>query len=381
MMSLELDLKTLSKVGSIHISMGNKKLSRKVGNFNLPACRTCPFFGICRNYCYALKAEKWPFVTCSRWDNFYASRRDSFVDEMVVRITAMGLKVVRFQESGDIYTPEYAEDLAEIARRLPDVRFYLYTKSIPYTVPLKGQRNFTVIFSYGGKRDYLINPQTDNYARVVDSAKDVQPDEHLCKAVTSATKENQKVCGRTCTHCHGEGHQVRVCFLKHMSGKNWKANTQRPSKANSTQSALTVSQQVAQPDVSMAHSAVAPLKKEIEEAEDKATVVDVSMASDLDAVAPFCLSSQSRSDKVKKEEDSETESTDWHSLVCEEIVGKLSHLNRCLEERGFRTRFRVARDEFGWDVIVDDGGELEIVKTVEEAENIVEELCNEVKRR
>lgn len=71
----------------------------------------------------------------------------------------------------------------------------------------------------------------------------------------------------------------------------------------------------------------------------------------------------------------EPESTDWHELVDEEIVEKLNHLNVFLEERGFRTRFRIARDEFGWDVIVDDGAELEIVKTVEEAEHIVEELC------
>jgi hypothetical protein len=70
----------------------------------------------------------------------------------------------------------------------------------------------------------------------------------------------------------------------------------------------------------------------------------------------------------------EPESTDWHELVDEEIVEKLNHLNGLLEERGFRTRFRITRDEFGWDVIVDDGAEVGIVKTVEEAENIVEEL-------
>jgi hypothetical protein len=90
------------------------------------------------------------------------------------------------------------------------------------------------------------------------------------------------------------------------------------------------------------------------------------------AVAPFYLSSQPRSDR----EDSETEGTDWHSLLDDEIDEKLDELNKQLEVRGFRTRFRVARDEFGWDVIVDDGAELELVKTVEAAENIVEELCN-----
>lgn len=361
MMSLELDVKTLSKVGSIHISRGNKKLSRKVGNFNLPACKTCPFQGTCRNYCYAIKAEKWPYVTPSRWDNFYASRRATFVDEMVAKITKMGLKVVRVHESGDLYTPEYAELWAEIARRLPDVRFYVYSKSIPYAAPLRDLPNFTVIFSYGGKMDDLITQGSDNYARVVESEDEVQPGERLCRVVAPATKESQKICGRTCTYCHGEGHQVRVCFLKHVKGKNWKANTQRPpSKASPSKSALAA--------VSMAPTAVAPLKKG--EAKDKA-VADVLMASTLDAVAPFCLSSQPRTDR----EDSETEGTDWHELV-DEVDEKLGELNRQLEERGFRTRFRVARDDFGWDVIVDDGAELEIVKTVKAAEKIVEELCN-----
>lgn len=304
MLTLELDLDVLWKVGSIHISRGNKKLSRRVGNFNLPACRTCPFQGTCRDYCYAVKAEKWKCVTCSRWDNFYASRRTTFVDEMVAKIVKMRLKVVRVHASGDLYTREYAKMWAEIARRLLDVRFYLYTKSIPYVAPLRGLPNFTVIFSEGGKRDDLIDKRTDNYARVVDSAADVQPDEHLCRAVTSTTKENQKICGRTCNHCHGEGHQVRVCFIKHMTGKNWNANTQPSPRANLPQSALTASPQ----DVSMAPTAVAPLKEEIEEAEDKATV-EVSMASNLDAVAPLCVSSRSRSDKVKRWEDSETEAT------------------------------------------------------------------------
>lgn len=80
--------------------------------------------------------------------------------------------------------------------------------------------------------------------------------------------------------------------------------------------------------------------------------------------------------KHDRSEDSETKGTDWHELVDDEVVEKLSHFNSLLEERCFRTRFRVARDEFGWDVVVDDGAELDIVKTVEEAEDIVEELCD-----
>jgi Gene product 88 len=284
MLTLELDLETLWKVGSIHISRGNKKLSRRVGNFNLPACRTCPFFGICRDYCYAIKAEKWKYVTCSRWDNFYASRRTTFVDEMVAKITKMRLKVIRVHESGDVYNRTYAEDLAEIARRLPDRRFYLYTKSLPYVAALKQLPNFTVIFSYGGARDDLIDRQTDNYARVIDSLDEVEPGEYLCPAVAHAETEDQKICGKWCTYCQGVGHQLRVCFIKETKGKNWKTNNQLC--ANSAASALTANQAARCDDdlphvskATLAYDAKATLKEDIK-AKQKRKTPYVSMASE-----------------------------------------------------------------------------------------------------
>jgi hypothetical protein len=257
MMRLGLDFETLSKVGSIHISKGNGKISSRVGVFNLPVRRTCPFAGICAGYCYGIRAENgWPFVTCSRWDNFWATRRASFVDEMVARITKMQLLVVR---------ASYGEALAEMARRLPDRRFYLYTKSIPYVRTLKQEQNCTVIFSYGGVMDSLINPKTDNYARVVDSVDEVQPGEYLCPAVAHAETEVQKICGRYCTYCQGNGYQVRVCFIKELKGKNWTTNTQHASRANSAQSALTVSQ-IAQPDLSDVSASPASNAQESEQA-------------------------------------------------------------------------------------------------------------------
>ena len=66
--------------------------------------------------------------------------------------------------------------------------------------------------------------------------------------------------------------------------------------------------------------------------------------------------------------------TNWHELDYADVNEKLGELNKRLQDHGLRTRFRIVRDEFGWDVIVDDGGRPEFVETVEEAENIVEEL-------
>ena len=60
----------------------------------------------------------------------------------------------------------------------------------------------------------------------------------------------------------------------------------------------------------------------------------------------------------------------------EEIDELLAELNERLQARGLRARFRVSADDYGWDVMVYDGGDPEIVETVEEAEEVVEELCD-----
>ena len=58
----------------------------------------------------------------------------------------------------------------------------------------------------------------------------------------------------------------------------------------------------------------------------------------------------------------------------EEIDELLAELNERLQARDLRTRFRISADDYGWDVMVYDGGDPEVVDTIEEAEDIVEEL-------
>jgi hypothetical protein len=71
-----------------------------------------------------------------------------------------------------------------------------------------------------------------------------------------------------------------------------------------------------------------------------------------------------------------TERTSWHELADVDVGVKLDELNRRLAELSFRTRFRIVRDEYGWDIVVDDGGKPELVETVEEDEYIVGELSS-----
>ena len=71
------------------------------------------------------------------------------------------------------------------------------------------------------------------------------------------------------------------------------------------------------------------------------------------------------------------EVTNWHQLFDDEIDAELAKLNGQLRQRGLRSRFKVVLDdvELEWYVILDDEADQEIVETIEEAEEIVEELC------
>jgi len=76
---------------------------------------------------------------------------------------------------------------------------------------------------------------------------------------------------------------------------------------------------------------------------------------------------------------SSEEVTNWHEWTDDEIEEELSELNGQLRQRGLRSRFEVVLDdvELDWYVVLDDGVGREIVETVEEAEEIVEELCGD----
>lgn len=77
-----------------------------------------------------------------------------------------------------------------------------------------------------------------------------------------------------------------------------------------------------------------------------------------------------RSEKIDSKE------TSWHELTWEDAKKRLDELNARLQEGGYHSKFRLAIDRYGWDVIFDDGGELEIVDTVEDAELIMNEFLH-----
>lgn len=77
--------------------------------------------------------------------------------------------IVRLHVSGDFFTQNHYDAWMEVARRMPHVVFYGYTKCLPFYVKRYEFHpdNFRMTPSMGGKRDDLIHRFNLHYARVV----------------------------------------------------------------------------------------------------------------------------------------------------------------------------------------------------------------------
>lgn len=156
-----------------------KKTSKLTGlrvyNFGIPAFqdedgkRTCPFAGACAKFCYAQKgAYVWSNVSPAFQFRYLATKCDSFVDKMTAELIKKRVDILRVHDSGDYYSKKYIDKWLTIAKRLPNVRFYSYTKSIPLFLDLDIPDNYDIIFSEGGTRDDLINYHHHRHARIFD---------------------------------------------------------------------------------------------------------------------------------------------------------------------------------------------------------------------
>lgn len=177
----------------------NKKMKNtsidglKVFNFGIPALKsksgikTCPNASKCAaaNGCYALQgAYAWSNVSMAYENRLQATLQENFVDLMSVEINKL-LKnkntkqlVIRIHDSGDFYNANYLVDWLNIIQKFPNVKFYAYTKMIELfkqgNVKRFLPKNFTVIFSMGGKLDHVIDVNQERHSRVFDSLESLQ---------------------------------------------------------------------------------------------------------------------------------------------------------------------------------------------------------------
>jgi hypothetical protein len=151
------------RFGDIYLSFGNMKLPRSITVWSLPAVKTCPNHKECWSYCYALKAQAmYPTCLPCRERNWKASKRAGFIEDMQKAIKGMGNKIVRVHESGDFFNQTYLNRWIAIAKAMPGVRFYAYSKAYKLDFS-KLPDNFRVIidaivYDYGNitPQDYFL---------------------------------------------------------------------------------------------------------------------------------------------------------------------------------------------------------------------------------
>ena len=161
-----------------------KKTSKHFGvrlfNFSIPAYKSksgqviCPLADKCIEFCYARKGF---YKLSSKWSELKleATKKDTFVNDMIKDIKAKKADYIRVHDSGDYYSKEYLFKWFKIAELMPHIRFYSYTNNVHQIKKLKTiPHNFDFIFSDSGKQAFLINQKTDRHTKIFKSLKDLK---------------------------------------------------------------------------------------------------------------------------------------------------------------------------------------------------------------
>jgi len=177
--ALGIDYDTLP--ANIGLSDGNSKLKKSgIVSFNLIPIVHCPLAGVCKAFCYATVGQQaFASGVKRRAAAFKATLSPTFVQDMHAEIARWKkkIKAIRVHDSGDFYSMDYLRSWLEIARLNPDVKFYAYTKSLPFVhkayelglVP----PNFRLIQSVGGLADSRIRTDLP-HARIFASLDELQ---------------------------------------------------------------------------------------------------------------------------------------------------------------------------------------------------------------
>ena len=165
------------------LKKGNRELAADgIYTWSIPALNTrlsdgrnfvtCPNAGVCAKLCYARSGTyNFSNVKAAHTRNLelYLSDPETWTARMIEEMKAKryrGGKSVRIHDSGDFFSRQYYADWLAVAESAPDVLFYAYTKEVEMTKGMKRPKNFTLIYSMGGKQDHLVDKDNDRHADV-----------------------------------------------------------------------------------------------------------------------------------------------------------------------------------------------------------------------
>lgn len=149
-------------------------------NGQLKEMKTCPAAGACLDFCYSQQGSynfRASMVAHARNLQYVLDTPFDFVDQMVKEIKGKrNAYAIRIHDSADWFNRAYFMVWKSIMEACPDVRFYSYTKMVPMFKKLDAEgmlpKNFTVIYSEGGKFDHLIDKTKDRHSHVFSSEED-----------------------------------------------------------------------------------------------------------------------------------------------------------------------------------------------------------------
>tara|TARA_R110001632_G_scaffold33397_1_gene85422 strand:+ start:352 stop:969 length:618 start_codon:yes stop_codon:yes gene_type:complete len=153
----------------------SKELGLRVFNFGITAYKTskgkitCPFADACIKFCYAKKgAYIWSNVAKVFEQRYELTKQKDFKEIMKNEIIKKKVDFLRVHDSGDFYSNKYFLDWMQIAKSLPNVKFYAYTNSISIVKNNKDSipQNFDFIFSDSGKQVNLIDKNKDRHTKI-----------------------------------------------------------------------------------------------------------------------------------------------------------------------------------------------------------------------
>lgn len=109
----------------------NRKLGGSAHTWSIPALTTCPgATAECSSCCYALSGFlSYPSVRATHERNYAFSHTDHFVAWMRSQLIREGVRLLRVHVAGDFYSGAYVRKWIAVARAVPHVRFWAYTRS------------------------------------------------------------------------------------------------------------------------------------------------------------------------------------------------------------------------------------------------------------
>ena len=140
--------------------------------------------------CFAANQEmQYDALRANRWHNFDLLREagkeggaeaqaDLIVKSLEHFFYTEGAKnEVRIHESGDFYNGEYLRAWMLTAQRMPDIKFYAYTKSVPYVAAMEkllaNTPNLSITLSQGGRKDDEIDNLDIKTSRVFNTPESI----------------------------------------------------------------------------------------------------------------------------------------------------------------------------------------------------------------